>query len=396
MSTEDPNWGEQPTSRAVTQPLPVQQELLPNDTVTESTNTAPVTNQVTNDSSNTPVPPTILALLRGFAKLPNCSRYSSDSEKIKLLGMYLWLRQLVPTLPFETFLDLYAVVADFDKENLKHPDDAVKAYLPRSKKAAEEKGLKHWTAKEVVDFVALYVDMIREAERTQVPVPLTLNQFLQHKSLITCFVNGDFKEPEAPKASKGKKKVTQRILVTCTGQRCIYTNASQQQFRGYSQEVWQDEQTKAVFANFKSDEGEVFEGVSNQSLEVVDDPAPNPPQNIEGDDLPVIAQGKLLIRKAEFTAVRQTMGSPTTIGTVSRGDIIYNWSHNFPDGHTAIIHIVNGEADKSTDRPYVDAFMHDSNNNTVCELKPRENDVRGTYTFTISGGVYVLEVTGND
>ena len=44
-------------------------------------------------------------LLRDFCKKPGCERYTSDSERIKLVGTYFWVRQLAPGLTFEVFLE---------------------------------------------------------------------------------------------------------------------------------------------------------------------------------------------------------------------------------------------------------------------------------------------------
>ena len=343
--------------------------------------------------------PSILSLLRDFEKKTGCERYSSDSEKIKLLGTYLWLRQLTPSLPFETFLELFAPLADFDKENFKHPDDAIKHYLPRSKKAAEEQGMQQWSAKNVVDFVAVYVDMIRAAEQANVPVPATLNQFLTSDVLITQFNEGVFKEATPPKTKKGGKKKTKTVIrPTAEGQRCIYTGPQKRQFRGHITAIWLDEPTQQTYANFRSDEGQDFQGIGIVTLEITEDPPANTPENADGDKLPEIAAGKLLIPKAQYPQLLQALALEVPVGTVAIGDPLSQYAHTFPDGRVANIHIVNGEASDDTTRPYVDAFLtdNDPSHTVLDELRPREGTVVGSYTFTVAGeGTYTLEVTGN-
>lgn len=105
----------------------------------------------------------ILSLLKAFGKQPGCERYTADGERVKLLSTYLWLRQLTDGLTFERFLERFAPLADFDESNRKHPDDAIAFHCPRRKATADELKKPQWTAAEVVDFSALYVDMIREA-----------------------------------------------------------------------------------------------------------------------------------------------------------------------------------------------------------------------------------------
>lgn len=349
--------------------------------------TAPVAEQAQTAAS-------IQQLLRDFAKQPGCERYSGDAEKIKLICDYLWLRQLTPSLPFETFLDLYAAVADFDKENRKHPSDAIAYYLPRVKKQAEERGVDQWKAKDVVDYVALFIDMIREAESTSQPIPMELNAFLQSEPLLQGFKNGDFKEAPAPKSSSKKsstkKKAAEKQHPSGPDQRCIYNGPGGRQHRGKTTAYWQDEASKHFYADFIADAGEEFKGVGVAQLEVCDDPAPSPPQDNEGEPVPEVASGKLTIPKAQFPSVQQALALTAPVGTVALGDVVYGFNHQFSDGAVALIEVVNGET-----KPYVDARLcRDSPENVLAEVEPRDN-IEGVYTFETQQGSYTLEVVGN-
>lgn len=344
-----------------------------------------------------PANTTIQQLLRNFSKLPTGERYSADSEKVKLLEDYLWIRQLTPSLPFETFLSLYAPIADFDEENLKHPVDAIKHYLPRAKKVADDRQLHHWAAKEVVDFVALYVDMIREAETKSTPLPMTFNEFLQSAPLISMFLAGDFKEPSAPKAPSTPRtpraaKGNEQVRPSGVGQRVIYTATSGRQHRGELTAYWQDPQSSNVFADFRSDAGEDFKGIGINSFEVCSDPPPNVPQTISGDALPELAHGKLIIVKAQYPSVVQALALSVPLGTVALGEVIYGFNHQFSTGHVAVIEVVNG----NSGGPYVDARLClNTPDNVLAEINPPRKSIEGIYIFETPAGTFNLEVVGN-
>ena len=336
--------------------------------------------------------PSIQSRLREFAKKPGCDKYSGDAKKIALLGQYLWLRQLTPALTFETFLELYAPMCDFDKENLKHPDDAINALLPRSKAKAEAANTQQWAAKDVVDYVALYVDMIRAAEQQSVPVPLSLNDFLVNPNLIEQFRAGAFAEPNPPKrgrpAGKSRKRGVEQVPPSAAGQRCVYTDAENRQHRGTSLDIRTDEASGLTFGDFQSDAGEVFRGVGISSLVLSDDPPPNPVTDSEGEVLPE-KTARLRISKAEAARVHTALSSPGPLGTVELGDVLYSYGQQYDDGLSAGVTIVNGQP-----RPYVDATLYDAEGNALVEVQPREQ-VEGRYVFPFGEYSYVLEVTTN-
>lgn len=337
----------------------------------------------------------ILQLLKEFAKQPGCERYAGDAEKVKLLGVYLWLRQLTPTLPFETFLECYRHVADFDEENLKHPDDAIAAHLPRNKKAAGEG--RQWASKEVVDFVAVYVDMIREAEGSGQPIPMTLGQFISNPAIKDQYLAGAFAPapaapaPKAEKAPKAAKAATPKEIVRPTdGQRAIYTAPDNRQRRGtclrvFAQELSQD--GTRYYADFRSDAGEEFMGVALESFVVCHDPPPNQPKTDDGTVKQVLGTGVMLLKRMDVTNAEEALALTLPMGNVAVGSDIVRWDHAFDADHVARVCVANGDA-----RPYVDAYLcHPSGQPVYFEVQPREH-LCGHYEFEVANGVFKLEV----
>lgn len=340
--------------------------------------------------------PSVQSMLRAFAKQPGCDRFSGDAEKVKLLEEYIWCRQLMPNLDFELFLQLYTPLADFDAENCKHPADAIKKFLPRSKKQADATGAHQWSAKEIVDYVALYVDIIREAEQTHQPLSMTFVQFVQNQQLLTNFHQGLFKEAPQPKAAGTRKgtsapKTQEKVRPSAAGQRSIYTAQSGRQFRGVLTNYWQDPQSLHVFADFRADSGEEFNGLGINHFEICEDPSPNPPQTNDGTPLPELGRAKLTIPKAQYPSVLQALALSVPVGTVPPGDILYSFNHPYQDGYVAVLDVVNGETG-----PYVDACLcRNSRQNVVAENNPPRKNIVGLYTFEVAEGSFLLEVTGN-
>lgn len=395
---------QQPTQQLplqVSQPLPQQAAPLPRQMQLPLEQAIPtaVTQPAVQSQGQAPAiqPATIQQLLRDFSKKPGCERYSADSDKIKLLEDYLWIRQLTPNLPFELFLSLYEPVADYDDQNLKRPADAIKAQLPRTKKVAEERGLHHWAAKEVVDYVALFVDMIREAETTQTPIPIAFNAFLTSAGMIEQFLAGAFKEAPQPRATTSKApgvakvKTSEKVRPSAVGQRVIYTVTGGRQHRGTLTSYWLDEHSGHYYADFQADDGEEFKGVGVGNMEICADNKPNPPQTLEGDTLPEIDCGHLKIPKAQYPSVLQALALSVPVGTVAIGDNVSRFTHQFKSGHTAVIDVVNGEAG-----PFVDARLClNTPDNVIAECNPPRKNIDGMYTFETPEGVFTLQVSGN-
>lgn len=348
--------------------------------------------------------PTILALLRAFARQPGCERYEADAEKVKLLELYLFVRQLTPSLSFELFLTLYAPFADADETNLKLPADSIKRHLPRTKKQADEQGTTQWSSKTVVDYVSLYVDVIRFAESTASPVPMDFNTFLTNQAMLTQFHAGAFKEapaakaktkaPKAAAAAEPKQRTqklgaSSRVTPTAAGQRVIYTNGTGRQFRGELTAYWQDQGSLNFFADFRADSGEEFKGIGLGAFEICNDPQPNAPQTMEGDPLPELGAGKIIIPKLNGGSVKQALAMDVPVGTVAVGDVLYTYNHQFPGDITATIDIANGATG-----PYVDGYLWHGTDatNVLAEINPPRKNAEGTYIFETPLGTYRIEV----
>lgn len=333
----------------------------------------------------------VQTLLTHFAAQQGCESYRGDSEKIRLLETYLWLRQLVPSLPFEEFLGRFAPLADYDETNRKHPADALKHHCPRSKKAAEEAGTAQWTAAECVDFIALYVDMVREAEATNTPVPMTFDAFLA--TLKDEYKAGAFAAPAEPAAPKkaSRKKAAGPPVVRPDGpnQRVIYTlQGSGRQVRGVTTNI--QVEGDRTYVTFKADDGELIEGVNVQHCERVSDaehPRPTPPTMDDGTIKPELARVKLKVPSAQQSLIEKALPMTQPMGNAEVGSIIYPFSAAFPNGVMAAIDVVNGQHG-----PYVDArLIAVDNEQVLVELPPRKQ-IAGEYAFVTEQGVFIVEV----
>lgn len=342
------------------------------------------------------------ALLRDFAKQPGCERYKNDSDRIRLLSDYAWLRNLAPGLTFNQFLLRYQGVADFNEENLKHPEDAIRHHCPRSKAQADKLAKPQWSAEEVVDILVLYADVCREADQTNAD-PIPLNDFLA--ACAPLFKTGELKPPERPAATRGPgaKRAPAApgasvptpadpvtgltgsatpLRPTMAGQRIIYARPDQagRQVKGVVEQVHVEGERSYV--TFVSDEGERTEGVSILHCTVCDEATPVPPQALE--------RKKLWVPKAQSMQADSYLALTTSMGNLPLGGTIFQWQQGFDCGLVGEITLVNGETG-----PYVDAqLVNPELADEACvlfDLDPRRS-LYGEYRFQAPGGILVLEV----
>lgn len=344
-------------------------------------------------------PPLTYALLREFEKQPGCETYTADGEKIKLLVLYVWLRNLAPGLTFETFLQRFTSVADHAPENRKHPDDALRFHCPRSKATAEELKKQQWSAKQVVDMMVLYVDVCREAERTNVD-PMPLDDFLA--ACAEPFLTGEIPPPErgatrgptsrktpsaasaAPlpaDAATGLVANQNPLRPTGPGQRVIYERPTEnsRQIKGVVVDIKTEGDRRYV--DFRADAGDLYEGCNINHFTVCDEPPPTPPETRE--------KVKLWVGKSQYPNAKAALDLTVPMGNVAIGDTINQWTQDFPCGLLAEISLVNGESG-----PFVDAILVDQNNQAdpvVSELPPRRV-LLGDYYFQSPHGTLLLEV----
>jgi len=341
-------------------------------------------------------PTPVLTLVRDFTEKEGCDSYSTDSKKIDLMLLWIWLRQFTEGLTFETFLEKFARVADFNAENRKHPEDALKFHCPRAAKVAEKLGKPQWNAKECVGILSLYVDLCRlaDAEGLQPGEYADLDAYLEMDG--PAVKSGEVKLPETPKKGrKAKPKAgdpapadpdtglvptNNPIRPTGPGQRIVYSMESEggRQIRGQSENVFED--GGRWYVTFIADTGERWEAVNQEHCTLLDEPPPPVRED-------VVETKTLWIPKATAPQVTQALALTGPMGNVQIGQLIYPFTTEFDGGVSADINVVNGETG-----PFVEAQLYKTSDETVLdELDPR-NQIVGEYRFTTDQGVFLLEV----
>lgn len=331
--------------------------------------------------------PTVLSQLKEFSKKPGCEDYKNDSARIDLLILYIWVRQITG-VGFQAFLDNFVSLADFSEDNRKHPEHVLAYHCPRNAKVATSRSVTQWTAKEVADFSALYIEYLRGCEANGTPAQ-SFDVFLGTNA--AAYLAGSLKHPDMPaepgkKGTKGSFSQTAAVRPTTAGQRVIYTMGNGRQLRGLTEGsivLSGDKQ----YIDVKADGGELFQSVTIDHLVLIDAPAVQLPPDANGHAKGVLEEQTLWIPKAAVFNVRQALGLPMAMGNVGLGDVIYPYSHGFGGNFEAAIEIVNGETG-----PYVDArLVQTVGGEDVCSLPPRKN-IEGDYPFEIPEGVLLLHV----
>lgn len=342
-----------------------------------------------------------LDLLRTFTELPTGGRYRADGEQIRLLTLYLLVRQLTPALTFETFLERFAPLADFDEENRKMPEDAVKHHCPRIKRHATERGVPSWSAKDVKELLVLYVDMCRLADEQQIEVPVTLDEFLADTG--PDFINGTVARPEktpktratqaparvasleVPSVADGDTGINMGAPMrpTTAQQRVLLEHPLHvgRQLRGWVAALTTDAQQRPR-VTVLADDGQLFVDQPLSAVQVMqEENAPTPP-NV-GD----ATRTTLTIAARDRESVFGYLNMRTPVGNVTVGSAIHSWTAAFEGGVELDIQLINGEGG-----PYVDAqFVDTVNDNVIVELAPREM-LLGYYFADISGTRYCAHV----
>jgi hypothetical protein len=120
-----------------------------------------------------------LTQLTRFTEKPNGENWATNRDKVKLLIDYIWCRTLTPGLQLATFLERFEPLADYSEENLKHPADAVEKLLPHTKAQAAKAGTAKFEQDQILDLLAIYVDMLDYAASIGEDVSIGLADFLQ-------------------------------------------------------------------------------------------------------------------------------------------------------------------------------------------------------------------------
>lgn len=376
----------------------------------------------------------IQGLLKAFAKQPGCEGYKGDAKQISLVCLYLFVRQLTPSLQFEQFLQLYAPFADADESNLKLPETAVDAVLPRAAAKAQKNGARQWSAKEVIGFLALYVDMIREAELGGTPVPMTLNEWIGNEQMQTMYLNGDFdavevagdppgSQPEVhaatvsdtqavtetaatdvaattvaakPKKSRAKKSAVSALSDTCptkAGQRVLYRHPNGQHIRGVTTAVVTATMADGprVYATIVDDSGQLHEEVAAPLVTVIDDPLPQPPQNVSPEAAVVQETIEIGVTDQEATIFTQLLKNAKMVERYQEHAELWAWDDVCSQAgveYRLCIKLKNGDAATG---PYVDAYAADADSpaeqeRIVFEIPPRNFALLGEYMFVLPHG----------
>jgi len=340
---------------------------------------------------------TVMNLLRDFGRREGCTKYKSDGERIKMITAYLWLRQLTDGLTFERFLERFADVADFNAENLKNPEEALKHHCPRNKGVAEKRGLPQWSAAECVGILSEYINMVRHAETTGAPVAVTLAEYLSYDA--PAFKRGEWELPVADpiRSSAAAKKTTMAHptpadpatglpptgngqVPTEVGQRAIYQlPGSGRQMRGTMGDILLHHDKS--YADFVTDEGESYEACNINHFTLLDEP----PVTQTAD---VVGKKTLWIPKHVYPHTRATLDLDSPMANVKVGELIQKFSADFAElKKAADFSIMNGETG-----PYVDPSLCClTSDEILVELSPRDN-LLGSYTFELAEGVVVVEV----
>lgn len=383
---------------------------------------------------------TIPELLKAFSK--QCEAYKGDAKKVDLVCLYLFLRQLTPSLPFEVFLDRYTALADADEENLKLPETALARFLPRTKAKAEQYGLRQWSAKEIVGYLALYVDMIREAEQTNTPVPMLLNAWLADPNLQKMYLDGAFDTaPETPAAEEEaavpatatvsddvvadavpdevpvataapeKKKRGRKAKVTtvntekqptAVGQRVLYTHVGGQQFRGVTTEIVTDPTTNRTYVSLLDDAGQLHAGVGVTSVMRISDPLPQPAQNVTSTASAIVEKLVVDMEEEDMVLCARYLEMPAQDMSRAADTDLWRWEDIVTqDGVEYSLNIIlkNGDGDAP---PYIDAYAAaadtpaDQPPHVISELQPRNISVLGVYLFVLPGGTVQVTLVPAD
>lgn len=371
-------------------------------------------------------------LLKAFAK--QCEAYKGDAKKVELACLYLFVRQLTPSLTFETFLECFAALADADEDNLKLPETAVARLLPRTKAKAEQYGARQWSAKEIVGYLSLYIDMIREAENTNTSVPMTLNAWLADPNLQKMYLDGAFDavpstedadtetavvaanadaledaavappavEPAAKKP-RGKKTKTVKASTekqpTAAGQRVLYTHISGQQFRGVTTAVEVDNVTARTYVDLLDDLGQLHSGVAASSVVIINDPLPQPAQNVTPAASEIVEAFIVDMEDEDLALCAKYLEMAAQDMSLPAERDLWRWEDTVSqDGVEYSLNIIlkNGDGDSP---PYVDAYAamadtpEDQPPHVIYELQPRNVSILGVYLFVLPAGTIKVTLT---
>lgn len=338
-------------------------------------------------------------LLDEFSKRPGCDRYRTDSNKIELLTLYLSVRQFAPDLEFDTFLSRLEPVAGYDEENGLLPADALSLFCPRSKSRAEQLQRTQWSAVQVVDLLAYYVDGLRAGQFANV----SARQYLEKGSDL--YLAGAFgriaagpstggkpvgdKPPAKPKTGgKAAAPVTPAGVPAVVGQAAILTLPTGRQFQCVVQNRYAAEVHGQEEVNVLTRDGELVFGLPLAAVEY--DPAAVADETVRYSvtecPMPVEqAVGWQRLLMAKYPSQHPESGDVFNAATPAAGlstaddDYICQLSEQL---------LVRLSLRDSSTGPYVLAELKDLSGGPEAVLQvlpPREMSVYGEYKFKAPG-----------
>lgn len=321
----------------------------------------------------------IAKLLTRFVEYAGCSDFAKSKRQLELLTTFLWVRNFAPELTFEAFLTRFVLVADFNKTNLKHPEDAIKKLLPLK---AEEGGDPSTTfsVQDQIELSAAYIQLYSECQTSGQPLKLSFARFIHSPIAKQQLRAGDMAMTlTVPAATKKKKSES---IPQHVGERCLLTEESQVQHRGTLLSA--DPQNNA--AVFQADSGETVTDVLLTSLKRSMDPPPRPLMDDDDQPLPVRAKKTKYVQKTEYLLIEQQRSDGMLLGVVPVNTPAYSYTEDFGD-YTAVVDVINASP------LYVDAKLVQTADRriTVCDLHPRDR-LLGVYEFEANGAVFVLNL----
>lgn len=321
----------------------------------------------------------IAKLMTRFVEYAGCSDFAKPKRQLELLTTFLWVRNFAPELTFEAFLTRFALVADYNKTNLKHPDDAIKKLLPLKTEEGSS-GFAAFSLQDQIELSAAYIQLYSEYQASGQPLKLSFARFIYMPAVKQQLRAGDFALTLTVATATKKKK--SESIPQHVGERCLLTEESQVQHRGTL--LAADPQHNS--AVFQADSGETVTDVLLTSLKRSMDPPPRPIMDEDDQALPVRAKKTKYVEKAEYLQIEQQRLAGLLLGVVPAGSPAYTYSEDFGD-YTAIVDVINSSP------LYVDARLVQTADKriTVCDIHPRDR-LLGRYEFEANGAVFVLNL----
>lgn len=314
----------------------------------------------------------------------------TPGQQVNLLTYYLGLKQMFPEIPLLMFLERTLTVAGATKENRQFPKDALDHHCPNKDS--------QWKPGERIDIMLIFLEANELLDQETPPQPpLQFDAFLADEAApykaegptepieVEAAPAADMTQvPKQPRQRQRKTEVAVAKPVQCAG-RAVYRmpvgdGAQGPERLGVVQSIY--ERDGMQVADFLTDAGERMEGIP--VLHLSEPPQAPPPPAAKTADY------KLIVPQVNMTKAENFLSLMVPAGSVALGTPLQEFELALGEVGTAIFQIVNANP-----RPYVDAFVVKGTSSVPIsqELLPRENALRGQYTFQIGAQSIVVDVT---